>query len=598
MAKIDSMVPKGTLFADRYEIQFPSGSNGLFKSFRAKDRDGTLVRLELTELATLPDSHFDSNGHLRQIALLESLKHPNIPEVIDHGEVVVRSSRVTYLCFKMISGESLTELLGRSGRLSAYKVLPMALELLETLDYLHNLESPVIYNGVSPDSIILDYAENRDRPILTGFDHARDIHASRDSISLKGMSLFHAAPELMHGLFVPQSDLFSVGALIYHLVLGNPPWFDESVFTVESAKVRQELAKLRSSSLRLDFVDESVLDDQFKETLKTALSVDVEKRFQTAQEFAQALRRELAFEGKSSSQSTFVSQDVRTRVKEPGTGFDGIAGMAELKTILNNEVIRPIVEHERFAKFGIPLLNGALLYGPPGCGKTFVAERLVEEIGFNFIKVNPSDLASPFVHGGQEKIGQLFKSAAEMAPCLLFIDEFDALVPSREGDVSHHYAAEVNEMLAQMSSCGKRGIFVIGATNRPEKIDSAILRTGRFDKLIYLPQPDAAAREAMFRLHLEKCPSDLGIDHARLADLTENYVSSDIAMLVVDAARKAELEDTRVTMKMLEEAISENGPSVSRKELKKYEELNKKWLDERKGMESHRSIGFINPDED
>jgi len=597
MATFDSIFPKGTLFADRYEIQFPSGSNGLFESFRAKDRDGTLVRLELGDLAVLPSSHFGPDGQLRQIAIFRSLKHPNIPELIDHGEVVVGSSRVTYLCFKMISGESLTELLRRSGRLSAYKVLPIALELLETLDYLHNLESPVIYNGISPDSIILDYAENRDRPILTGFDHARDIHASRDSISLKGMSLFHTAPELMHGLFVPQSDLFSVGALIYHLVLGKPPWFDESVFTVESAKLKPTLAKFRTGSLRLDFVDESVLDDQFKETLKTALSVDVEKRFQTAQQFAQALRRELAFESKTSEPS-FVSHDVITRVREPGAGFDGIAGMAELKDILNNEVIRPIVEHERFEKFGIPLLNGALLYGPPGCGKTFVVERLIEEIGFNFIKVNPSDLASPFVHGGQEKIGQLFKSAAEMSPCLVFIDEFDALVPSREGDVSHHYAAEVNEMLAQMSSCGKRGIFVIAATNRPEKIDSAILRSGRFDKLIYLPQPDSAAREAMFKLHLEKCQSDLGIDHARLAELTEDYVSSDIAKLVIDAARKAELADTRVTMEMLEEAIAENGPTVSRKELKKYEEMNKKWLDERKGMESHRSIGFINPDED
>ncbi|MBK8467560.1 MAG: AAA family ATPase [Chloracidobacterium sp.] len=598
MSDLESKLAKGSVIADRYEVQFPSGPCGISESFRVKDRDGSSRRLELIDLASLPGSYYDDNDKLRHLEILRTIEHPNIPDLLDEGETVIDSKRYAFFVFPWISGESLADLLARNGTLSPYKVLPIALELLETLKFLHNRDVPLIHNGISTRSVILDYSADRDKPVLIGFDQARDIHASRDSISLKGLFLFHAAPELLHGIFVPQSDLFSVGALIYNLIFGSPPWFSEAVMTAPANKVKTALEKARSRPLNFDFIDENTLDLHFRMVLEKALSIDVQSRFETANEFARALKRELVFEG-STAQISF-ERNFENKEKAPGTGFDGLAGMAELKSILHNEVIRPIVERERFEKFGIPLLNGVLLYGPPGCGKTFVAERLVEEIGFSFIMVNPSDLASPYVHGGQEKIGQLFKDAEEKAPCLVFIDEFDALVPSRESDVSHHYAAEVNEILAQMSSCGKRGIFIIGATNRPEKIDEAVLRSGRFDKLIYLPQPDLEQRESIFRQHLARCPVDLGVDYTRLADLTKNYVSSDIANLVVEAARKAEKADTRVTMEMLEQAIKENKPSVTLKQLKKYEKMNQQWQDERKGIDvdGQKSIGFILPDED
>lgn len=598
MSNLSSKLPKGSVIADRYEIQFPSGSCGISESFRTKDTDGRLVRLEFVDLASLAGSYFDDNDKLRHSEILKSIEHPNIPALLDEGETVIDSKRYAFLVLSAITGESLADLLGRNGPLSPYKVLPIALELLDTLDFLHNLGAPVIHNGISTRSVVLDYTDGRDKPVLIGFDQARDIYASRDSISLGGLSLFHAAPELLHGIFVPQSDLFSVGALIYNLIYGSPPWFNETVTSASPDKKKAALEKARSLRLNFDAVNENAIDLHFRLVLEKALSIDVQTRFETADEFSRALKRELVFETTVGHQS--FEKNFEKKEKAPGTGFDGLAGMEELKSILYNEVIRPIIERDRFEKFGIPLLNGVLLYGPPGCGKTFVAERLVEEIGFNFLMVNPSDLASPFVHGGQEKIGQLFKEAEEKAPCLVFIDEFDALVPSRESDVSHHYAAEVNEILAQMSGCGRRGIFIIGATNRPEKIDEAVLRSGRFDKLIYLPQPDLEQRESMFRQHLAKCPVDLGIDYTALANQTKNYVSSDIANLVVEAARKAEKGDCRISMEMLEQAIKENKPSVTLKQLKKYEKMNQKWQDERKGIDvdGHKSIGFVLPDGD
>lgn len=218
MSNLSSKLPKGSVIADRYEIQFPSGSCGISESFRTKDTDGRLVRLEFVDLASLAGSYFDDNDKLRHSEILKSIEHPNIPALLDEGETVIDSKRYAFLVLSAITGESLADLLGRNGPLSPYKVLPIALELLDTLDFLHNLGAPVIHNGISTRSVVLDYTDGRDKPVLIGFDQARDIYASRDSISLGGLSLFHAAPELLHGIFVPQSDLFSVGALIYNLI--------------------------------------------------------------------------------------------------------------------------------------------------------------------------------------------------------------------------------------------------------------------------------------------------------------------------------------------------------------------------------------------
>jgi transitional endoplasmic reticulum ATPase len=180
-------------------------------------------------------------------------------------------------------------------------------------------------------------------------------------------------------------------------------------------------------------------------------------------------------------------------------------------------------------------------------------------------------LASIYIHGTQEKIGQIFKEAREKAPTIIFIDELDAILPNREGDLGHHYASEVNEFLAQMTECNEDGIFIIAATNRPEKIDPAILRTGRLDKVVYLAPPDHAARIAMFKLFLTDRPIDKDIDLIKLTEMTVHYVSSDISFLVNEAARNALKERANIGQKHLEEAINKFPPSISERQLKKYE---------------------------
>ena len=148
-------------------------------------------------------------------------------------------------------------------------------------------------------------------------------------------------------------------------------------------------------------------------------------------------------------------------------------------------------------------LDHVLLYGPPGCGKTFFAKKFAEEVGFNFMVKTPADLKSRYVNATQENIKKMFDEAYENAPTIIFIDEINELVPDRNGNIHEMAESAVNEMLSQMDRTGEKGVFVIGATNLPQKIDTAILRAGRLEKHFYVGPPDFTARKLLFEKSLQ-----------------------------------------------------------------------------------------------
>ena len=224
---------------------------------------------------------------------------------------------------------------------------------------------------------------------------------------------------------------------------------------------------------------------------------------------------------------------------QPTLNWDGVAGMRELKAIFERDIILPLREPDIYKLYKVSLPNGVLLYGPPGCGKTFIARKLSQVLNYNFKEIKPSDLASIYVHGTQGKIGQLFADAKADAPCMMFLDEIEALVPNRSSDgVSHHYQAEVNEFLVHLNECAKNKILVVGATNLPNLVDPAVRRPGRLDKKIFVGPPDLEARGEALKLFMKGRPQT-EIDFIHLAEQTECYTFAELEYLVNEAAREA-----------------------------------------------------------
>lgn len=246
-------------------------------------------------------------------------------------------------------------------------------------------------------------------------------------------------------------------------------------------------------------------------------------------------------------------------------GFALVAGMNNVKEQLYKDVIFPVLNPEKYERFHVSIPNGILLYGPTGCGKTFIVEKLAEELQYNFIKVDHSDLASPYIHESVIKISKLFEKAKKQAPCILFLDEIEALMPDRNAmsGPQQFKRDETNEFLIKLNNAGKDKILVIGATNNIELMDPAILRSGRFDVKIYIPAPDTLARQELFKIALKNRPTNDEIDFPLLAESTEGYSCSDIIHIVEDSARSAIINnETELTTKRILTVIEHTKTSL------------------------------------
>lgn len=239
-------------------------------------------------------------------------------------------------------------------------------------------------------------------------------------------------------------------------------------------------------------------------------------------------------------------------------GFADVAGFDELKHRLSDEVIWPLKNKAKAAKYRITPPSGMLLYGPAGCGKTFFAQKFAEETGFSFKLIVPSDIGGMIIHETQKKVAELFEEAQREAPCIICFDEIDAMVPRRTSTPGLEYQnTEVNEFLAQMNNCGEKGIFIIGTTNNKDLIDPAVLRTGRLDYHVEIPKPDRIQRVELFRVCLQNRPMESYIDFESLAMSTDGFTASDIAFVVNKAALAAAKADLLISTDIVSRCISE-----------------------------------------
>ena len=583
---------------DTYTVAFPHKQGTYAETYRVKDTSGKTRFLKLINYSKLNRNQIDDNGRVIEVEIAKQLHHHNLCQFVDSGNMMMNGSQYAWFVTEFVSGETLSQRIIRDDEISVYEIKTIAKAVLSALSFLHSQPIPVIHNEVTIQNVFLNLVGELQDLKLIDFGHARFLNQSPVKPNLDELNPFYLAPERFSGVCSVQTDLYSVGAMMYHLLYGELPWFLD-VSTKRGQDVIDSILAERDKELELTKEDKYELDDQLLNVIAKSLSYDSEDRFQSADEFIKAIDGEVKIERQSTKRKILSQQQsgdtsVSSVIKKKGEGFAAVAGMEELKQIMREEVIEPLHNPEEYHRYGVTIPNGMLLYGPPGCGKTFFAKHFAEEVGFNFMFITPATLKSRYVNATQENIAKMFKEAEEKAPTVIFIDEMNELVPNRDsGDVHEMSKSAVNEMLAQMDRTGEKGVFIIGATNYPNMIDPAILRAGRLDKKYYIGVPDAEARAALFKLYLEKRPYDFGLDYQLLADMTKNYVSADIQLIVNDASRQALKQHCKITMNILESTIKNTLPSLSVNELNKYERIRAMMNGETASKTKERSrIGF------
>jgi transitional endoplasmic reticulum ATPase len=249
--------------------------------------------------------------------------------------------------------------------------------------------------------------------------------------------------------------------------------------------------------------------------------------------------------------------------------WDDIGGLDDVKQHLKEAVEWPIKNPEMFTRLGIRAPKGILLYGPPGCGKTLLARAVATESEANFISIKGPEVFSKWVGESEKAIREVFRKARMAAPAVIFLDEIDSLTPRRGMGMSDSGVSErvISQLLTEMDGITSLyDIVVVAATNRPDMVDSAVLRPGRFDRLIYVPEPDEKSRLQVFKIYTKGMPIVNDVDLNQLTVATKYYSGADIESLCREAAMHAlrrDVNSREVTMKDFQDALKEMGPSIT-----------------------------------
>ena len=285
-------------------------------------------------------------------------------------------------------------------------------------------------------------------------------------------------------------------------------------------------------------------------------------------------------------------------VETPNVGWDDVGGLDAPRDRLREGVELPLKHPDAFRRLGIRPAKGFLLYGPPGTGKTLLAKATARESQANFIATKSSDLLSKWYGESEQQIAKLFARARQVAPTIIFIDELDSLVPARGGGLGEPQVTErvVNTILAEMDGLEElNNVVLIGATNRPNLIDPALLRPGRLDELIFVGTPDTAGRRRILAIHTEDMPLAPDVDLESMAQRTERFTGADLEDLVRRAgltALRRGLDADKVTMADFEAALSETRASVTPEMLEEYERIQQTLKSE---AVRPTGIGFVLP---
>lgn len=550
---------------------------GLYNDcYTVRDSGGELRFMKFYDVEAMPEKMLE-DGTVQEIVESREISHPNIVSYFADGETVIDGRKCQYLVTQYLNGELLSSRI-RSGKtfLDA-EARAIIIPVLEALDYLRDRKRA--HNDITPRNILLSPDEDGNIvPKIIDLGHLYRPKLGAPPFPVADLNVQYLAPEALKGSFTPDGDVFSATAVLYAMLFGKAPWAcetdpDTPFITRKTAVQKARKQKLELPQEELDKATVAAIWAGLRpaearpnaknliDILSGKASVETIDNESEPDEEEMPRRPEMKKEKPEQAKGPAVMKN------ESGEGgFADVAGMDNLKEELTKRVIWVLKDKEKAKKYKLTPPNGMLLFGPPGCGKTFFAQKFAEESGFHYFLVNGSDLGSVYIHGTQGKIADLFKEAEKKAPSVICFDEFDAFVPSRSSESATHRADEVNEFLSQLNNCSARGIFVIGTTNRIDMIDPAVLRKGRLDLHFKIPAPDVETRKRMFEIHLKDRPLGDDINLDRLAELTDNYAASDIAFIVNEAAMVAALSDVDITQKHLEDSIRCNPSSLGKKE--------------------------------
>ena len=269
-------------------------------------------------------------------------------------------------------------------------------------------------------------------------------------------------------------------------------------------------------------------------------------------------------------------------VEVPRVKWEDIGGLEDVKRKLKEAIELPLKHPEVYKAMGIRPPKGILLYGPPGCGKTLLAKAVATESQANFISVKGPEILSKWVGESEKAIRVVFRKARQTAPCVIFFDEIDAIAPKRGSYAGESGVLEriVNQLLTELDGISVlKQVVVIAATNRPDIIDPALLRPGRFDRILFVPPPDRDSRISILKIYTKNMPLADDVDFEELADMLEGYSGADIEALCREAAMIALGDDFKpkpVRQEHFIKAMEIVRPSITKDVVKQYERIAEK----------------------